>query len=54
MLLETNQSLISWVVSQSPPMHTKSQPAAIVTRRELQEATTHCGSEFERLFNERN
>ena len=39
-----NQSLLSWVVS---PMHKKSQPAAVVTRREQQEATTHCESEFE-------
>ena len=34
-----------WVVSQ--PMHKKSQPAAIVTRREQQEAITYCGSDFE-------
>ena len=29
------------------PMHKKSQPTAVVTRQEQQEATTHCGSEFE-------
>ena len=29
-------------------MHTKSQPAAVMTRREQQEATFHCGSEFEK------
>ena len=48
MLMETNQSLLSWEVSQPPPYaHHKSQPVAVVTRREQQEATTHCGSEFE-------
>ena len=37
-------------------MHKNSRPAAVVTRREYQEATTHCGSEFEIRyfdFNER-
>ena len=47
MLTEKNQSLLSWVVSQPQPYAQKNQPAAVVTRREQQEATTHCGSEFE-------
>ena len=48
MLKEKNQSLLSWELSQPPPYaHTKSEPAAVVTRQEQQEATTHCGSEFE-------
>ena len=47
MLTEKNQSLLSWVVSQSPPYaHKKSQPAAVVTRREQPKATTHHGSEL--------
>ena len=46
MLMEMNQSLLSWEVSQPPPYaHKRSQP--VVTHREQQEATTHCGSEFE-------
>ena len=48
MLTETNQSLLSWEVSQPPPCEQKSQPTAVVTRREQQEAATHCGSEFEK------
>ena len=47
MLTEKNQSLHSWVVSQPPPYAHKSQPAAVVTRRKQQEATTHCGIDFE-------
>ena len=47
MLTETNQSLLTWEVSQPPLYAQKSQPSAVVTRREQQEATTHCGSEFE-------
>ena len=47
MLMETNQSILSWEVSQSLPYAQKSQPAAVVTRWEQQEDTTHCGSEFE-------
>ena len=36
------------VVSQPAPYEQKkSQPAAVVTRWEQQEATTHCGNEFE-------
>ena len=46
-LTETNQSLLSWEVSQPPPNAQNGQPAAVVTRREQQEATTHCGSKFE-------
>ena len=47
MLTEKNQSLLSWVVSQPPPYaQKKSQPAAVITRREQQKATTHCGSEL--------
>ena len=48
MPMETNQSLLGWEVSQPLPYAQKSQPAAVVTRREQQEATTHCGSEFEK------
>ena len=49
-LTETNPSLLSLVVSQPLPYALctkKSQPAAIVTRQEQQEATTHCGSDFQ-------
>ena len=47
MLTETNQSLLSWEVSQPPPYAQNSQPTAVVTRQEQQGAITHCGSEFE-------
>ena len=47
MLTETNQSLLIWEVSLPPPYAQKSQPDAIMTRQEQQDATTHCGSEFD-------
>ena len=46
-LVEMNQSLLSWEVSQPPPYTQKCQPAAVVTRREQQEAATYCGRELE-------
>ena len=42
MLMERNQSLLSWEVSQPPPYAQKSQPDAVMTRLEQQEATIHC------------
>ena len=46
-LVEMNQSLLSWEVSQPPPYAQKRQPAPAVSCQEQQEATTHHGSEFE-------
>ena len=43
-LVEMNQSILSWEVSHYPQ---KCQPAPVVSRQEQQEATTHHGSEFE-------
>ena len=45
MLTEVNTQLGS--ESASAYAHKKSARTAVVTRREQQEATTHCGSEFE-------
>ena len=37
--METNQSLLSWEVSQPPPYAQKSQHAPVVLHQEQQEAT---------------
>ena len=44
-----NESVTTQLASESASAlcTQKSQPAAVVTHREQQEATTHCGSEFE-------
>ena len=46
-LVEMNQSILSWEVSQPPPYAQNCQPAPVVSRQEQQETTTHHGSEFE-------
>ena len=38
-LIEINQSLLSWEVSQPPPYAQKCQPAPVVSHQEQQEAT---------------
>ena len=45
-LVEMNQSIVSWEVCQPPPYAQNCQPAPVVSRQEQQETTTH-GSEFE-------
>ena len=47
MLTEKSVSIQLGSESASTLCTKRSQPAAVVTRREQQEATTHCGSEFE-------
>ena len=53
-LVEMNQSILSWEVNQPPPYAQKCQPAPVVSRQEQQEATTHHGSEFENKMKEAN
>ena len=45
-LVEMNQSILSWEVSQPPPYAQNCQPAPAVSQ-EQQETTIHLGSEFE-------
>ena len=47
MLMETNKSLLGWEVSQPPPYAQKKSARCRRDSLEQQEATTHCGSEFE-------